>query len=326
MIQDDFNKLLDAIYEHRIKGVMCKKSAEYARGGDKLYNFYRAASMSEKTPIECLRGMKLKHDVSVDDMLNDEAGGKEHSQALWTEKLGDKINYLLLLWALLHEKYDWEFPPHTKKITGVKQECLVPIKIDRVYVDLDGVLVDFVAGVHEAFGVNYSCQNYPYKPGMWDMLEDIPRPGATPLKNGVSNFFSFAEINDACTKKFWQNLLWTHDGHDIWREIFFKAGNKLDKLVFLTTPMPNSESYEGKVKWVELNVPLMEKRTVITVTPKSNFASPTSLLIDDKDTNVEEFRAAGGHAILINRPWNKGHEKANDTYAEFVKDLKRFTI
>lgn len=110
MTQEKFDELLEAIYEYRIKGVMCKKSAEYARNNDKLYNFRRAAEISGKTPLECLRGMKLKHDVSVDDMLNDERNGKEHPQALWMEKLSDQINYTLLAWALLHEKYNWEVP------------------------------------------------------------------------------------------------------------------------------------------------------------------------------------------------------------------------
>lgn len=108
--QEQFNTLIQAVYDHCIVGVMCKKSVEYARGGDKLYNFKRASEMSGYSPIECLRGMKLKHDVSVDDMLNDEDIGIVHPQALWTEKLSDQINYTLLLWALLHEKYDWEIP------------------------------------------------------------------------------------------------------------------------------------------------------------------------------------------------------------------------
>lgn len=108
MTQEKFNELIDFIYNKHIKEVMCSKSVEYARGSDKLYNFKKAALMSGKTPIECLRGMKLKHDVSLDDMLNDDIGGKEFSQELWQEKLHDKINYLLLLWALLFEKYHWE--------------------------------------------------------------------------------------------------------------------------------------------------------------------------------------------------------------------------
>ena len=108
MTTEDFNNFLDFVYENHIKKVMCSKSKEYARGDDKLYNFHRASEMSGESPVECLRGMKLKHDVSLDDMLNDLDDEIFHPQELWQEKLHDEINYLLLLWGLLMEQYGWE--------------------------------------------------------------------------------------------------------------------------------------------------------------------------------------------------------------------------
>lgn len=108
MTEKKFDEFLSYVIEKYVKEVMCKKSAEYARGNDKLYNFKRAASMSGKTPLECLRGMKLKHDVSIDDMLNDDLVGKKYAQEWWQEKLSDDINYMFLMWALLSEKYGWE--------------------------------------------------------------------------------------------------------------------------------------------------------------------------------------------------------------------------
>lgn len=108
MTEKKFDEFMEFVIDKYIKEVMCKKSAEYARGNDKLYNFKRAAQMSGKTPLECLRGMKLKHDVSIDDMLNDDVNGEEHTQERWQEKLSDDINYLFLMWARLFEKYNWE--------------------------------------------------------------------------------------------------------------------------------------------------------------------------------------------------------------------------
>lgn len=111
-----FNKLVDYIVEERIKKVMCSKSAEYARGGDKLYNFKRSAEIDGITPIEALRGMDLKHRTSINDMLDDLDKGiqninpptTENIKKLWEEKLTDHINYMILLWGLLAEQYDWE--------------------------------------------------------------------------------------------------------------------------------------------------------------------------------------------------------------------------
>ena len=108
MTEEKFNELVDHIIENHIKKVMCTKSAEYSKGNDKLHNFKKASTMRGLPPEECLRGMKLKHDVSIDDMLDDLINpDREYSQELWQEKLHDEINYLILLWALLTERYDW---------------------------------------------------------------------------------------------------------------------------------------------------------------------------------------------------------------------------
>jgi len=119
MTHKDFEKLVEYVIKERIKGVMRSKSAEYSRGDDKLHNFKRAAEVSGKTPLECLQGMKLKHDVSILDMLNDEATKYgTHSQEKWEEKISDDINYLILMLALLYDKYNWAIPG-TKEKTDV---------------------------------------------------------------------------------------------------------------------------------------------------------------------------------------------------------------
>jgi len=105
-----FNKLVDYIVVKRIVAVMCTKSAEYASGNDKLHNFKRAGRMKDCTAIEASRGMKLKHEVSIQDMLDalNDPEHIEYTRELWEEKFTDDINYRILQWALLAEKYGWE--------------------------------------------------------------------------------------------------------------------------------------------------------------------------------------------------------------------------
>jgi len=110
MTEKDFNLLVDYVTEERIKGVMCAKSAEYARGDDKFHNFKRAAAVSGKSPLECLQGMRLKHEVSILDMLDDEAFGIHHSREKWEEKISDDINYQILALGLLYEQNGWKIP------------------------------------------------------------------------------------------------------------------------------------------------------------------------------------------------------------------------
>ena len=119
MVFSDFDRLVDYIVEQRIKKVMCAKSAEYSRGDDKLWNFKRAAEIDGITPEQALRGMDLKHRTSISDMLDtfntiDTETATifskpiEYSREVWEEKLTDHINYTILLWGLLAERYGWK--------------------------------------------------------------------------------------------------------------------------------------------------------------------------------------------------------------------------
>ena len=96
------NKRLD-----RCSQVLCKKSEEYATD-DKLHNFKVAATLQNCSPITALAGMMCKHTVSVYDLIQDNENGKVISPEMWDEKIGDSINYLLLLTALIEEQKESE--------------------------------------------------------------------------------------------------------------------------------------------------------------------------------------------------------------------------
>lgn len=83
--------------------LLCAKSDEYATD-DKLHNFKVAATLQGCTPITALAGMMCKHTVSVYDLIRDNEEGKKIPKELWEEKIGDSINYLLLLTALIEEQ------------------------------------------------------------------------------------------------------------------------------------------------------------------------------------------------------------------------------
>ena len=94
-------------FESRVdlcRRVLIGKNVDYARGGDKLHNFKMAAEMEGVTPEQALRGMLLKHWQSLRDMTNDLDRGMFHPMDIWEEKLGDALNYLFLLRALIEER------------------------------------------------------------------------------------------------------------------------------------------------------------------------------------------------------------------------------
>ena len=87
--------------------VLCVKANEYATE-DRLHNFKVAAEIQNCTLITALAGMMAKHTVSVYDLIQRQEQGFVVEDALWDEKIGDSINYLLLLTALVQEKKDEE--------------------------------------------------------------------------------------------------------------------------------------------------------------------------------------------------------------------------
>ena len=97
----DFNKIIHEQIE-RCTSTLCKKADEYATE-DRLHNFKVAAGIQNCLPTTALGGMMAKHTVSVYDMLRGLEEGKSYPLELWDEKIGDSINYLLLLAAAVRE-------------------------------------------------------------------------------------------------------------------------------------------------------------------------------------------------------------------------------
>lgn len=82
---------------------LCAKGEEYSRDGDRLWNFKVAGRKLGCHPAQALAGMMTKHVVSVDDIIDGLAKGVVPPRELVAEKIGDSINYLLLLEGLIEE-------------------------------------------------------------------------------------------------------------------------------------------------------------------------------------------------------------------------------
>ena len=98
----DFNSIIREQIE-RCENTLCKKAEEYATE-DRLHNFKVAAELQDCLPTTALAGMMCKHTVSVYDMIRGLESGEEYPLDMWDEKIGDSINYLLLLSALVRER------------------------------------------------------------------------------------------------------------------------------------------------------------------------------------------------------------------------------
>ena len=94
------DEFLDILNERiaTINVVLGSKAKEYAFKGDRLYNFNQAAVINSTTPAKALWGMATKHLVSIQDLINNRL---ENTEKNVNEKIGDMINYLILLEGIL---------------------------------------------------------------------------------------------------------------------------------------------------------------------------------------------------------------------------------
>ena len=104
MTNEQFETIANKLLDHAAT-VRTNKAAEYASDTDRLRNFRKAAALASVEVPAAITGMMLKHTVSIYDMVDNVY--TQHMGAytddIWLEKLGDQINYLLLLYAAIVE-------------------------------------------------------------------------------------------------------------------------------------------------------------------------------------------------------------------------------
>ncbi len=145
----------------------------------------------------------------------------------------------------------------------------------KIYCDMDGVLVDFNKGYYELTGVDLEGRH----------LND-------------TNFWD--PINEA-GYDFWINLKWMSDGRKLWSHIE-KFNPEL-----LSAPSRQPDSRIAKHDWVKRELPGVHL-ILRSAKNKKEFASPTSILIDDREDNINDWIGAGGIGIL--------HKNAKDTIGQ----------
>jgi 5'(3')-deoxyribonucleotidase len=165
----------------------------------------------------------------------------------------------------------------------------------KCLLDLDGVLTDFVKAACDRYG---RC---PYangkNAGEWDIVKLL---GVNP-----TDFWS------GCGRDFWAHLPWTADGRQILDECERTFGRQ--NVCLLTSPPDTPGSVQGKLDWVHRELPAYRRRVLVGAA-KEFCAGPSRVLVDDSDANVSRFEDAGGRAVLVPRPWNRGHPHAGRAF------------
>lgn len=164
----------------------------------------------------------------------------------------------------------------------------------KIFVDMDGVLTDFVGQCEILFERK---------------LNPWPEPGnyATDKLLGLTPTEFWGKI-DSMKEVFWTGMRKTSEATQL-LELCVRVAGK-DNVAILTSPSQNPWCHYGKAMWIKNHFPSFQRNLLIGAC-KHMCAQQDSVLIDDYDENVAKFRGAGGSAILVPRPWNSSYMCAN---------------
>lgn len=142
------------------------------------------------------------------------------------------------------------------------------------YVDLDGVLADFVGAAENVLGREIDTQGKDLNNDDWRQIH--------------------------AAEDFWATLPFLRSGRKLW-------GHIRKQRPFILSALPRTArqwAQDGKLFWVGKNLPSVTKDRILLVNRKDkqkfamNAGRRPNLLIDDNAKNIREWEAAGGIGIL----------------------------
>ena len=147
----------------------------------------------------------------------------------------------------------------------------------KVYIDMDGTLVDFVSKVNKC---GYWRKDKTNKVDWDKVIADGP--------------------------EFWAEMDWMPGAEDAFKELQIYAAWGLFDLYILSS-IDFDEGVEGKKAWIQINTTFPLENAIFVLEPeyKDQYANPDSFLIDDRKKSLEPFAAAGGNAIEFTGMWGR---------------------
>lgn len=170
-------------------------------------------------------------------------------------------------------------------------------RVEKVFVDMDGVLADFIKCCFRLHDVS---------PGLWKKKE-------------YRGHFWINDLWQMSNEEFWEVL---KEDEFFWDNLekysnatglmsWLEAKRPKSDIYILSSPAPYSRCHVGKINWIEKYFPDYADRIILTP-HKGLLAAPDRLLIDDGDHNIKSFKANGGQVALVPRVWNSGHTQLRE--------------
>ena len=160
----------------------------------------------------------------------------------------------------------------------------------QIYCDMDGVLVDFVAGTVEHITKQLQtgeAEELKEKIGR-DYITDEDIHVNSPNRNNYVRDYMFKELNNHA--EFWENLPWMPGGEELWN--FISQFNPY----ILTAPMGYGSEI-GKQAWIDTHLQPSPSKVFMSH-DKFKWAAANHILIDDFTKNTVPWDNEGGISIL----------------------------
>jgi PAS domain-containing protein len=186
----------------------------------------------------------------IDDYLNTQPISKEEKEVI------------LNLWRSRRKALSLPVFENEEKVMKEGMEDLYTI-----YLDMDGVIVDFDRQFEEAF--------------------DMP-PREFEEAFGTEMFWKKIEERGV---GFWRGMKWMPGGQELYNRV------AQHDHYLLSSPSKSNTSKIGKHMWKKDNTP-NTKLILSRSYNKKNYADKSNILIDDRESNIQQWRDAGGIGIL----------------------------
>ena len=154
----------------------------------------------------------------------------------------------------------------------------------KLYVDMDGTLVDFVAHVSAL--------------GFW--------------RKDKANKVDWAKVK-AMGTSFWTEMNWINGAEAAFAKLYdMEKRGELE--LFILSSIDFDSGIEGKKQWLQRNTDFPLEKAIFVTEPedKAEYAAPDAWLIDDRAKSLDPFAAAGGKVIEFKSDWKVAIEALAD--------------
>ncbi len=173
------------------------------------------------------------------------------------------------------------------------------------YVDMDGVVADLMSSVIDLLygesAVKPLLRGWPK--GTYDMGDALGKP---------------------------ESEIWTainREGAELWRDLatygwatpMINQLHDLGDVLFLSSPSREPQSATGKLQWIAQHFSMMARDVILAPSEhKWRVASPTGILIDDSQDNIDDWIEHGGKGIIVPQPWNDAEEPDDGNKLDYI--------